>query len=411
MKQFSTILKFELEAYFKNKVFVVITMVLILVLAGVLSFPRFVGGDTSTGEGGGAASGQSTVILTNCDEKSYSYFSAALAPMGYSLEKTDLSEAEMQQKISDGSYERGLIIKSNSAYTSIVPTLSMFDSFSATMNELMSGYYQTQKLEELGLAADQAATVINPQIEETVINTGKDQSQTFFYTYILIFTLYMAILLYGQMVTTSVATEKSSRAMELLITSAKPTSLMFGKVIGSGLAGMLQLSAVFGSAFIFFNLNKDLWAENPIVNSIFNIPGYLLGYMLLFFVLGFFIYAFLFGAVGSMASKLEDVNTLIMPVVLVFVAAFLVVMTSMTSGNMDNPLLLFCSYFPLTSSMAMFTRIAMSNVPIWEVAISVAILFFSTLGIGYLAAKIYRVGVLMYGTKPSFSTIIKSFKQ
>ena len=148
--------------------------------------------------------------------------------------------------------------------------------------------------------------------------------------------------------------------------------------------------------------------NNPIVASIFDMPVWLLLFMLLFFILGFFIYAFMFGAVGSTASKVEDINTSSMPVMMLFIIAFLVTMFSMSSGNVDNILMKICSFIPFTSPMAMFTRIAMSTVPWYEIVISVAILIGSVFGIGVLAAKIYRVGVLMYGTTPKISQVIKS---
>ena len=217
----------------------------------------------------------------------------------------------------------------------------------------------------------------------------------------------MVILLYGQMVATNVATEKSSRAMEVLITSAKPTSMMFGKVIASCLAGLIQLVAVFGSALLFFNLNKTYWGDNAIVSSIFNMPTSLLIYMLIFFLLGFFIYAFMYGAIGSTTSKLEDINTSVMPVTMLFIIAFIVVVFSLSSGTVDNTLLKVCSYIPFTSPIAMFTRIAMSTVSFYEIAISIAILIVSAVGIGIISAKIYRVGVLLYGTTPKIGTVLK----
>ena len=110
--------------------------------------------------------------------------------------------------------------------------------------------------------------------------------------------------------------------MELLITSAKPASMMFGKVIASCLAGIIQLVAVFGSAYLFYNINKSMWGNNPIITSLFDMPLYLLVYMLIFFVLGFFVYAFLYGAIGSTASKVEDINTSVMPLTFLFIAAF-----------------------------------------------------------------------------------------
>ena len=145
-----------------------------------------------------------------------------------------------------------------------------------------------------------------------------------------------------------------------------------------------------------------------IVDSIFNIPPELLGFMLIFFILGFLIYAFMFGAVGSTASKLEDINTSVMPITFLFIVAFFVVMFSMSSGDIDNTIMKVCSYIPFTSPMAMFTRIAMSTVPWYEIAISIAVLIGSTVGIGVLSAKIYRVGVLLYGTPPKMSAIIKA---
>ena len=133
--------------------------------------------------------------------------------------------------------------------------------------------------------------------------------------------------------------------------------------------------------------------------------------MLIFFVLGFFVYAFLYGAIGSTASKVEDINTSVMPLTFLFIAAFFAVIFSMSSGNVDNMVMKVCSYIPFTSPMAMFTRIAMSTVPFYEVAISIVILIFSVFGIGIISAKIYRVGVLLYGTTPKFRAIIKAVRK
>ena len=130
--------------------------------------------------------------------------------------------------------------------------------------------------------------------------------------------------------------------------------------------------------------------------------------MLIFFVLGFLIYAFLYGALGSTATKLEDINTSTMPLILLFVVAFIVSMMGMSSGNVDSMLMKVCSFIPFTSPMAMFTRIAMSTVPMHEILLSIAILVLSSAGIGVLAAKIYRVGVLLYGTTPRLGAILKA---
>ena len=140
-------------------------------------------------------------------------------------------------------------------------------------------------------------------------------------------------------------------------------------------------------------------------------PISLLVYMLVFFVLGFLMYAFMFGAIGSTASKLEDINTSVMPVTLLFIAGFIVVMFSMSGGNVDTVLMKICSYVPFTSPMAMFARIAMGTVPGYAVAISIGILIASVVAVGMLSAKIYRVGVLLYGTTPKLGGILKAMKR
>ena len=97
-----------------------------------------------------------------------------------------------------------------------------------------------------------------------------------------------------------------------------------------------------------------------------------------------------------------------MPITMIFIIAFMVVMFSLASGDVDNTLMKVCSYIPFTSSMAMFTRIAMSTVPWYEILISIAILIGSAAGVGVISAKIYRVGVLLYGTTPKLSSILKA---
>ncbi len=409
MKQFGKIFKFELKYYFKNKVFVGITLFLVIAIAAVMFFPRvsayFKKDDTE------APAEERAVMLVKADEAALGdmveeIFSAAFA--NYEIQLTDAEISTIEENIVSGEAECAFVMTSPTTCTYYVNNLSLYDTNTTVATEALRQIYQLNAMVSGGMSSEQAAAVMNIQIDTQVENLGVNQAENFFYTYIMIFALYMVILLYGQMVSTNVATEKSSRAMELLITSAKPTAMMFGKVLASCIAGFIQLIAVFGSALIFYDINKAWWGENMIVNSIFNIPPGLLVYMLVFFVLGFLIYAFMFGAIGSTVSKLEDINTAVMPLTMLFVIAFVVVMGSMSSGNVDNMVMKICSFVPFTSPMSMFTRLAMSTVPWYEVVVSIAILVGSTAGIGILAAKIYRVGVLLYGTPPKIPAIIKA---
>lgn len=409
MKQFWKILRFELDGYLKNKVFVGITVFLVAAIAVCMFIPNIAA--LAGSDDAADADAELPVMLVYAEDNELSsvvkqYFDAAFT--GYRVQLAEGTLEDLKRAITEGQAECAFVMDSASSYTYYVNNLSMYDSNTEIADNVLQEVYRITAMVERGMTPEQASEILSVQIESRTMMLGKDQMQNFFYTYIMIFALYMVILLYGQMVATNVATEKSSRAMELLITSAKPTSMMFGKVLASCIAGLIQLVAVFGTALVFYNVNKSAWGDNRIIESIFNIPVELFAYMLVFFVLGFLIYAFLYGAIGSTASKLEDINTSVMPITFLFIIAFFVVIFSMTSGSVDNTLMKVCSYIPFTSPMAMFTRICMSTVAWYEIAISIAILIASTIGVGCIAAKIYRVGVLLYGTTPKIGAVIKA---
>lgn len=409
MKQFGKILKFELKGYMRNKVFVGITIFLVVAIAVVMFIPNIIAAFESDDEGDATPTDLPTMLVYAEDENLSAivkeYFGNAF--VDYNVKVAEGSVDDLKNDIISGNAECAFVMNSASSYTYYVNNLSMYDSNTAIADTVLQEVYRINAMVQNGLTPEQAGEIMSVQIESGTETLGKDQMQNFFYTYIMIFALYMVILLYGQMVATNVATEKSSRAMEVLVTSAKPTSMMFGKVLASCIAGFSQLVLVFGTAILLYNVNKEA-LSNPLIASIFDIPIELFIYLVVFFVLGFLIYAFLYGAIGSTASKLEDINTSVMPITFLFIIAFFVVMFSMSSGTVDNAAMLVCSYIPFTSPMAMFTRMCMSTVAWYEIAISIAILIGSTVGIGVLSAKIYRVGVLLYGMPPKFSAIMKT---
>ena len=409
MKQFGKILKFELKGYLRNKIFVGFTIFLVALIAVVMFIPNIIAAFESDDVGDTTPADLPTMLVYAEDENLSAivkeYFGNAF--VDYNVKVAEGSVDDLKNDIISGNAECAFVMNSASSYTYYVNNLSMYDMNTEVANTVLQEVYRINAMVQNGLTPEQAGEIMSVQIESGTETLGKDQMQNFFYTYIMIFALYMVILLYGQMVATNVATEKSSRAIEVLVTSAKPTSMMFGKVLASCIAGFSQLVLVFGTAILLYNVNKEA-LSNPLIASIFDIPIELFIYLIVFFVLGFLIYAFMFGAIGSTASKLEDINTSVMPITFLFIIAFMVVMFSMSSGSVDNTAMLVCSYIPFTSPMAMFTRICMSTVAWYEIAISIAILIGSTVGIGVLSAKIYRVGVLLYGMPPKFSTIMKT---
>lgn len=410
MRQFRTILWFELQNYFKNKIFVSVTIIIMLAVAGVMFYPRVASLFT---QGNKAGRGDRPIMLvaTDSSELPTSTTEAVFRRSfpHYQIKVTTDRVEQVKEQVKSGKAKYALVL-SDTSYTYYVNGLVMADSNVATASSVVKDLYQLKMLRRHGLSAEQAGQVMTVQIKPNVQNLGKDQTKNFYSAFIMIYALYIAVMTYGQMVATNVASEKSSRAMELLTTSASPVAMMFGKIIASCLAGLTQLVGIFGSALLFYNLNRASWQGNQMINSIFNVPPDLLLYMILFFLLGFFIYGMMFGAVGSLVSKPEDIGSVAMPIILVFVIGFAVVMSSIEDPNNAIGMKI-CSFVPFTSSMAMFARIAMGSVSTGEIALSIAILVVSTVLIGILAAKIYRAGVLMYGTRPKLRTIWRSIRQ
>jgi ABC-2 type transport system permease protein len=409
MRQFSSVLKFEFTHYTRSKTYIILTVVFVVLIAGLLTYPRV--SALFKHEGAQPAAEKPKLALVDSvygTDDILGQISKAY-PSNQVVRSTETID-QLRSKVAGGEYASAVILESPLKFTYLTESVSMYENPAAALTSILKVKYQLTKIEELGLSPADAESLVNPAVSATVTETGKSQSETFIFTYILIYALYMAIMLYGQFVATSVASEKSTRAMELLITSAKPMNLMFGKIIGTGLAGLMQFFIIFGSAFLFYNINGDIWRGNAIMQRIFNIPLDMLLYVLLFFVVGFFLYAFVYGALGSLSSRTEDVAAAVMPVTFLAMIALFVVMFGMSSGKLDSPLMVVCSYIPFTSPMAMFTRIAMSNVAPVEIIISVAVAVLSTVGIGILSAAIYRVGVLMYGKPPKLSELVKTLR-
>lgn len=408
MKQFFRVFRFEYGNYAKDKVFIGLTAVLLALVTAVLFFPRFKGEN-----GGSIFAGESeTPVLAVIDKTEEGgiaeYLSAAM--QGYEI-KTAEGDIESAKALAEnGEYESIIVVTSPLEYTYVVKNMGLYDSTSAVLDELLLNRYRALYMAQAGLSNEQITELTASAVHSESVIVGQDQTQSFFYTYLLMFLLYMAVLMYGQFVAQSVVTEKSSRAMELLITSASPKSLIFGKILGAGCAGLTQLTVLLVWSYICFKINKSYWAGNMVISSLFGMTPALIAYTVLFFVLGFLIYAFLYGALSSLASKMEEVGTLTMPVTFLMIVSFVITIGSISSGNVDNILLKVLSFVPFSSPMAMFTRIAMNTAGTVEIIISVAVLVLSDILIGYLAVAIYRIGILMYGKPPKFNELIRALK-
>lgn len=271
---------------------------------------------------------------------------------------------------------------------------------------------------------------VNPDLAERALNfrfktvnlnerykSAGDEAISKALVYLLLLLLYMAVLLYGVYVAHGVIEEKSNRVMELMIGAVRPAQLLAGKIIGIGSLALTQLLAFVlaaGAMLVLAGLQvaKSITAPGVLgaqaasaasaagtEAGIVTVPAATLMYLLVFFLLGFFSYATLFAGVGALASKAEDVQQtngiLVMPVVV----AYLLSIFALTDP--DKPAIVIASMVPLISPMLMFTRVATSSVPLWQVVVAIGASLACIWALTQFAAKLYRVGVLMYGKPPS----------
>jgi len=398
MKSFLVVLEFELRSYFKNKVYLISTLILALLLGGGLTIPRLLGN------------------LGDDNEKTnYAYYDKIGMVSDESILEMSFEDSQWQKAddietlkswVEDGTVSAGFVIDSESHYDYYVLNTSVMDVASQQFGAVMKALVQNQWLVSQNIDPQAFYALENLQIASSEIVLGKDGASNYFYTYILIMALYMMVLLYGQNIAVAIASEKSNRAVEILATSASSYALIFGKIFAGALAGIIQFAILIAVAFGAYQLNGDYWAGG--LDFLFNIPSSILLSFAVFGFFGYLLYAFLFGMVGAMAQKSEDVNSTSTPISIIYVLAFMATYMAVMMGN--ESLLKIVSYVPFSSFMGMFSRMAMMDVPFFEVLLSLVILIASTGLVGILASKIYRTGLLMYGNKITFKSIFKQMK-
>ena len=391
MKHIMQVFKFEYLSCVKSKSFIISTAIFIVLILGISFIPAIVTSIQSSQQEQG--SDKTKPVIAVCD-KAYNSDTVKKSFEKYyegnEIRIVDEDLDTIKNKVDTSEYSFGVILDSPAEYTYVTKNNSMMNNNSMTLNSAVTEIFRTTSLEKLGVSAKDADEVLNTTLKFNTVTTGVDQTKNYVSTYIIIMMLYMAIIMYGQMVSQSVVSEKNTRAMEMLITCAKPSHLMFGKVFGSGLAGLTQLGLIIATGIASIKTIASSAIPEGILEYI-NFPIKTALFALLFFILGYFIYSFLLAAFASLASRSEDLNTLITPVMILYVAAFMIIITSVNSDSVNGPLMVVCSYIPFTAPIAMFARIALADVGAIEIIISVAVQLISVYLLGMLSAAIYRI--------------------
>ncbi len=405
MKDFFIVLKFELLNVIKNKPFIISTVIICLLIFGGLSVPTIKDQFFDSSKGDEVVEDTTKYGLVNNNESEVNTEDYISSFQAGELVKFD-SDSQLKEKINNGEINFGAIINGPRNYEYIVNNNDMNNNQKFFFEDALIKTFRIKELNTIGLDYNEVEELFTVPIESNTIVLGKDSAKNFLYTYILVFGLYFMIIVYGQLIAGGVASEKSNRSMEVLITSTKSQNLIFGKVLGGALGGVLQFGLVIGTGFLAYAINSKAWDNS--LDYIFKIPADVLLTFSVFGILGYLLYAFIFGALGALVSRTEDISASSTPIVLLFVVVFFISMTGMQ--NPDGLILKVASFIPFSSFMSMFVRVSMGNVTTLEVIISLVLLAVTTIGIGLLASIIYRMGTLMYGNRVKLKDIFKLMK-
>lgn len=413
MREFWIVFKQAFASKAKSKSFIITTVIMIAAIFLLANISKII--DTVQ-EVTGAGDSQNALQVVDSSGMLVDRLQLQLAD-DISIEATDESEKNLEEKVSSGEIDSflSLSVDDGGIIHAKYTTMSMMDfSFPMRIQDALQSIQTEMKAEELSLSSAQVQTLFTPiQFDQKNVSPSakseEELNQARVLVYVLMFVIYMAVIMYASMIAMDVANEKSSRVMEILISSISPVKHMFAKVLGIGSLGILQIIIYGVTGYIAL---KTSATEVPGGFSDFfsmkDVSISTLVYAAVFFVLGYFLYATLAALLGSLVSRAEDVQQMIMPMTMLIVVAFIISATGL--GNPELGYVTYSSYFPFFAPLVMFLRVGMLDLPMWEPLLSIAIMLLTIFVLGWFGARVYRGGVLMYGPSRSLKDIKKAIQ-
>ncbi len=291
----------------------------------------------------------------------------------------------------------------------------------SAINNKFKGLAISKRLKKLNvkISRDELKKIVKGVSVDTfkITRSGKAKKSyfqiSFWIVFSFIFILYMILLMYGAISMRGVIEEKSSRIMEVLLSIYSPFELMMGKLLGIGFVGLTQILVyiTFGVVMVSFALLKLSLIVPDISDLIssFNFSFSIVIYYIIFFLLGYFMFTSMFLGIGSLCSTEEDAQNIQTPVVFLIIIPF--ISTIYLIQHPESTLSVVFSLIPFFTPMVMFMRVVTSNPPLWQVLFSIFFTFVFTVFIVKLSAKVFRIGVLMYGKRPSFKEIFRWIRE
>ncbi|MEI9979102.1 MAG: ABC transporter permease [Edaphobacter sp.] len=268
--------------------------------------------------------------------------------------------------------------------------------------DAVRGVLARETLAQKGMSPTEVNDLLKPVDLKPPPKDRKNSDAAFTSAYGLFFLMYFVILFYGMNVARSVIEEKTSRVFEVMLSKVRPSEMMAGKVIGVGSVGLTQVGIWIIVALI---VAKLALAGTDI--DILPSPGQLACFVI-FFILGFVLYASVAAALGAMTNSEQELQQMNMFLMLPLIACTVVIFRVVTDP--DGPISVFMSFVPFCTPLIMYTRIIVHQPPIWQIVLSIVLLIVTIYIFLWIASRIYRVGVLMYGKKPNLPEILRWLK-
>ena len=404
MRDFKLVYNYELKQQLAKKSVIITTIILMLVALIGTSIPR-ISALFSSGEPTPPAAD------TTLTEKAGYVFSDTALQQEYAgllnLQPDNLyaDRDALVAGLKDGALKVGFVLNADGSYETLYQDKGMEDRQDSTLGQLIAQQQREKMLAERGLTTQELATIEAYQPASTLTVLGKNTENNILLSMALMVMVYMLVLIYGNTTSTMIAREKDSKAMELLITSTKPTPLILGKVAAAGVSGVVQFGAIILAALAGFYFSQDYYS--PMVRQMLMgslSTGYVLTYIF-FSVTGYILYLFLYAALGSTVSRVEDVGSATAVVQFIFIAGYV---ASTVVMNMPNGgVAVAASLIPFTSIMVMPIRAGLVTVPAWQLILGGLLMLATVALFAWLSIKIYRWGSLNYGNKTSLRKIFK----
>ncbi|HDR4553608.1 sodium export permease [Bacillus thuringiensis] len=338
-----------------------------------------------------------------------SNLSKALPEWDWSLgDKTKLNQ--YKQHLLDKKVEALFILKEGAGAEPVLDYFMKVDNpklIQSAQVFVQNQYFQSAVVKQQ--LSEEAVKSLTMNVQAKKQNLNNEETSSFLLVYLLVAIMYLAITSYGNAIATAVASEKASRVMEVMVTKVSPVHMVFGKILGVGLASLTQLFIFFLIMALYiksgiFKVSDSFFGVNIDVNMI---TGEHAAYFLLYFVLGYFVYAALFAVFGSMVSRPEELSGTTMPITLILMGS-LVVELLVVLDNPEGLVSRVTSYVPFTAPISMVVRIINGSVGSLEIITSMVVLLASISLIAMFAAKVYPKGVLRSGKSLKFIQLLKN---